>query len=227
MFRYLLFFISFPFLCFGVNFTFSQGSAGWNGGFSDYPVGEEEFYELAWGWESLPQSTISSEGVLLDKGLFLSGNNHSDDLFMFVKKKVTGLNPSASYTLDFQVLIESNVPSHCIGIGGAPGESVFFKAGASAIEPKKTVIQSYYVLNVDKGNQSLEGENARVIGTLANPAVDPQNPSYQPMFLYSSNSLIVQSSAQGELWIFLGTDSGFEGITKYFIAEVNLTIRPL
>jgi hypothetical protein len=227
MIRYLIGLLSISFSCFGMSFTFSKGSSGWSGGFADYPIGQEVFYELSWGWDSLPAPILSSEGRELNKGLYLSGNNHSDDLFMFVRKKIVGLLPNRMYELDFQVLIESNIPLQTVGIGGSPGESVYFKAGASAIEPQRKIVGQDYRMNVDKGNQSRYGKNALVIGNLANPAVDPQKPSYQPLLLRSERSLTVRSNRSGEIWIFLGTDSGFEGKTKYYIAEVNVNIRLL
>ena len=119
--------------------NFSKDCKGWIHDFTDYPEGEEAFYELAWGWENLPTETVSmgSDAQVLTKGLFLSGNNHSDDLFMFCKRQINGLQPNTVYSLIFSVIIESNIPSGSIGIGGSPGESVYFKVGASTEEPKK------------------------------------------------------------------------------------------
>ncbi len=61
--------------------------------------------------------------------LFLGGDNRSDDLFMFYKAHVGGLLPGASYFVRFEVEVATNVPMGCVGIGGAPGESVWVKAG--------------------------------------------------------------------------------------------------
>src|SRR5690606_13448341 len=69
------------------------------------------------------------------RAYFLSGRNTSDDLFMFLKKPVSGLAPESSYRADFFVEFASAAPSNCAGVGGAPGESVWLKAGVSAVEP--------------------------------------------------------------------------------------------
>ena len=69
------------------------------------------------------------ENGVLTKGIFLSGNNHSDDLFMFIKRPIDKLMPNTDYNLSFHVTIESNVSQGEFGIGGSPGESVFFKVG--------------------------------------------------------------------------------------------------
>ncbi len=203
-------------MCWGQAFVFSGTFDGWKGDFADYPVGAEQFYELAWGWENLP---LVVDGIL-DKGLYLSGNNHSDDLFMFVKYPLEGLEPETTYIIHFvSVIIESNAPEGRVGIGGAPGESLFFKVGASTEEPQKVDVRGFYLLNVDKGNQSQGGANAVVLGNIATPSE-----GYQVKEFCADNAFAITTDAQGKLWIFLGTDSGFEGLTKFYIARVDVEV---
>jgi hypothetical protein len=208
-------------------FTFSNSDHGWVGEFADYPVGEENFFELGWGWENLPVETTTSK-TELTKGLFLTGNNHSDDLFMFAKRQVEGLRPNTFYDLTFSILIACNFPSgFSVGIGGSPGKSVYFKVGASCEEPKRIVWDNYYLLNVDKGNQASSGKNALVIGDLESPAPDPYDTRYFPKRLNQEMPLRAQSDSQGCLWIFLGTDSGFEGTSRFYVAQVDLQLDEL
>ena len=69
-----------------LRFDFKDGDCGFVPIFSDYPNSEgvEEFYEMKHEHGEIP---ISGAG----KGLFISGNNHSDDLFMGYFKKIDGL----------------------------------------------------------------------------------------------------------------------------------------
>ena len=203
------------------DFEFSASHEGWVGDFSDYPSGSEAFYELKWGWENLP-AEIPNNDQLLSKGIFLSGNNHSDDLFMFIKRPIEKLEPDTEYILHFDVTIENNIPPGQIGIGGAPGESLYFKVGASTIEPKKEEVDGQYQLNVDKGDQSQSGENSLVVGTLDNPLVDPNDPQFQPKSFSNEVPLKIKTDHEGRFWIFVGTDSGFEGSTLYYIAKVSI-----
>lgn len=206
-------------------FTFPNSTHGWVGEFADYPVDEEGFFELGWGWENLPVEICTSKAHLT-KGLFLTGNNHSDDLFMFAKRQMDGLRPNTFYDLIFSILIESNVPSGiAVGIGGSPGRSVYFKVGASGEEPQKIAFNDYYLLNIDKGDQSNPGKNALVIGDLESPASDPFDSHYFFKQLSHEIPLRAQTDAQGRLWVFLGTDSGFEGTSKFYIAQVNLQLK--
>jgi hypothetical protein len=208
------------------NFNFLTDNNHWIGDFADYPAGDESFYQLAWGWQNLP-TPLPLANTALTKGMLLSGDNRSDDLFMFIKRQVKGLKPLTTYLINFAVTIENNVPPGTFGIGGSPGESVYFKVGASSVEPKKVNQEGFYLLNVDKGEQSQGGKNALVIGDLANPLVDPLNPLYEPKEMVSPASLEVQSDAKGRLWLFVGTDSGYEGSTNYYVAEVKITLEAL
>jgi hypothetical protein len=201
------------------SFDFSINHEGWVGDFVDYPPGEEAFFELGWGWFNLP-TPLPLNGKTLEKGMFLTGNNHSDDLFMFIKRQIEGLKPNTHYELTFVVTIENNVPPGEFGIGGSPGESVFFKVGASKQEPTKIIENGIYRLNVDKGNQAQGGKNAIVIGNLANPLVNPLNPTYEPKQFINTIPLKVKTDRKGRLWLFVGTDSGFEGPTNYYIAQI-------
>lgn len=56
-----------------------------------------------------------------------------------------------------------------MGVGGAPGEGVYLKAGASVDEPVSAVGAGQHLeLNIDKGHQSQGGSDAGVMGAIAN-----------------------------------------------------------
>lgn len=207
------------------SFTFQKGQEGWEGGFADYPVGSEFFYTLAWGWENLPVSEQVS-----GKGLRLSGVNHSDDLFMFVKRRIASkLEPLTKYDVRFTVTMVTNAPRGCFGIGGAPGESVYFKAGVSDFEPKTLVDQNHhYRMTVDKGNQSSGGKQAIVLGNIASTNEDCDHWRFEVKHFDSgSTPLTVKTNEKGEVWLFFGTDSGFEGGTTVYLEKLEAVFYAL
>ena len=202
-------------------FDFSSGDQGFAWGFSDLPVGyEPEFYNLVADHRNLPAEL----GV--GKGLFISGINHSDDLWMFWKKKLSGLQPNTEYQVVLDVEMASNVAPGLVGVGGAPGESVYVKAGVAQAEPLVAPdSQGWLRLTVDKGNQSASGSAAAVLGNVAKENDD----SDQYAILHRNNRSIQQSattSADGSLWIFFGTDSGFEGATSLYYTHVAAVLMP-
>jgi hypothetical protein len=199
------------------DFNFCDGSQGWVAEFSDYPPGDESFYELASGYRRLPPP-LSSRG-----GLFISGNNHSDDLFMYLKRRVGGFEPNTDYQVSFIVDFATDVPTGCGGAGGSPGESVFVKAGASNIEPNSVVDQLGWLrMNIDKGNQANGGANAVVIGNVANSTLCEQKiRRYEIKELRSPRPVLVTTDETGSAWLLVGTDSGFEAVTTLYYTRIT------
>ncbi len=121
-----------------------------------------------------------------------------------------------------------------MGIGGSPGESVYLKAGASTVEPAVYLDSDtgYYLMNVDKGSgNSGNGTAASVIGDIANglsaEEVDMENPPYVSLERHHEHQYIVTASQDGELWLLVGTDSGFEGLTSIYYQSIAVTLTPL
>lgn len=197
------------------SFTFENSAEGWTGGFADYPVSEDDFYEISFEWAPLPAPLDQSQ-----KALEISGNNHSDDLFMFVKRKIEDLQPSTSYQLTFSIELASNAPDGSFGIGGSPANSVYLKAGATQEEPKAVQQDGEWQMNIDKGNQSQGGEDMLVLGDIA---TDKEDFEYALISRSNvDNPLSITSDGNGVVWVIIGTDSGFEGITTLYYNQIDL-----
>ncbi|MCH7783639.1 hypothetical protein IID62_11300 [candidate division KSB1 bacterium] len=200
-----------------LNFNFDV-SENWNVGFSDYPMGFENFFELTYENTSLPINLGSEIPALM-----ISGDNHSDDLFMFAKKKIGGLNPKTKYRVTFELEFATNASVECIGVGGSPGSSVYIKAGVTLIEPDKITGPQFYTMNIDKGNQASEGTDTINLGVFGHPG-PCENDIYELKKVDNlTDTFEVVTDETGELWIMVGTDSGFEAITTIFYN--SLTIR--
>ena len=161
-----------------------------------------------------PQSALDPAGPFAKK---------PDDLFMFIKHAVTGLQADTAYRVSFYIEFASAAPSNCAGIGGAPGESVWLKAGASTVEPVATLRDENIRLNVDKGGQSTGGSDAIVTGNIANGI--PCEEAEGRFVLLSRTAQLpnpVRTDLSGTLWTFLGTDSGFEGTTEIYYAFIAI-----
>ena len=201
---------------------FTADAEGWMGGFCDYPPSSGIGYDLMFGWASLP-AELPAGG-----GLRMNGNNHSDDLFMYVTRAISGLRPNAAYVMDVVLVIATNASADCGGIGGSPGAGVFVKIGASATEPSAQPDSLGWLrLNLDKGNQSVGGADLKVVGNISNtlPCVTGTAAPYQAKTLTLSN-FAVTSSSDGKVFAVLGTDSGFEGVTTLFYDRVSITLTP-
>ena len=203
-------------------FDFSEGRQQWEASFADYPVGQAERFELTSDYRSLPAPLDTTEG-----SLFIAGSNLSDDLFMFFKRQVRGLRADTPYRVQFEVTIATNEPHGCVGVGGAPGESVFVKTGAASQEPQAVQREGYYRLNIDKGNQAEGSQQARMLGHIANSQeCSEENISYELKTLESEEPVRVTTDAQGTAWIFAGTESGFEARTRLYYDAISATFTP-
>jgi hypothetical protein len=115
-----------------LTYDFQNDNQSWEGDFADYPLGEESFYELSYELSNLPTPLNTNSGALKQ-----SGNNHSDDLFMFIRRQINGLKPNTDYRVSYEIEFASDVADEQVGVGGSPGEGVTIKAGAVITKPEK------------------------------------------------------------------------------------------
>lgn len=203
-------------------FDFGLGQQGFVADFADYPPEHAEIYELTADYRAIPPPLDSRSG------LFISGINRSDDLFMFYKGALDGLTPGARYTATVSVEIATDTPSGCIGVGGSPGESVWIKAGASAEEPVPVSDGDHLRMNVDVGNQSESGTQAVVLGTVANTRTCGDPPLWETKALAEQEvSAPLRVPPDGRAWLLIGADSGFESLTQIYFTRASVKLTPL
>jgi hypothetical protein len=199
--------------------NFQRDQDGWVADIADYGVAQEGIMEFRSGLKNLPAPLDTTR-----KSVLLESMNRSDDAFMFLKKKVTGLQPNKDYSLVFAVELASKYPTNSIGIGGSPGSSVFLKVGASAVEPVKEKKDDFYSLNIDKGYQNDNGKDAILIGNIG---VDDDDADGYELITRSNadKPFVARSNGNGELWLLVGTDSGFEGLTTLYYSQIKVSVN--
>ena len=202
-------------------FSFENDDQGWLTGFADLPADfDQSTFELDSGHQPLPAGLEGS-------GMYLQGHNRSDDLFMFLKSQVAGLRPDTAYAVTVSLDLATNVPAGLVGIGGSPGESVYVKAGVSAVEPLVEEDDAGYLrMNIDKGNQATEGEAMINLGNVAHPEVTGDE--YKIKTLHNQGRpLEVVSDNEGQIWLIVATDSGFEGLSAFYYARITYIFTTL
>ena len=196
---------------------FSEGNDGWEAGFADLPADHDKsFYQLESGRRELP-------GSLDGYGMYLQGDNHSDDLFMYLTKQVTGLLPNTVYQITYSIDLATDVPAGMMGIGGSPGESVYVKAGASTIRPvAEEKADGHLSMNIDKGNQASDGSDMVNIGNLASEKTDGSQFVIESLYIEDFEAT---TDADGNMWLVVGTDSGFEGLSTVYFARIEVSLN--
>jgi hypothetical protein len=190
----------------------------WRVDFADLPADfEPAIYELDYGIKDLPEN-------IGGKGIYVQGHNRSDDLFMFLFKEFSDLQPNTKYDVFVEVTFATNVPQAMMGIGGSPGESVYVKVGATRTEPKiSTDDQNHFRVDIKKSNQSQSGEEMVVVGNIASELV-MGNGDFALKTLANNAPVKVSSNDDGSLWIIVGTDSGFEGLTQLYYDQISIDL---
>lgn len=198
-------------------YDFEQGTQGWVGDFADLPIDGHDIYDLEIDHGPIPEETGSTGNALR-----IQGNNRSDDLFMYFKTYVDGLEPSTSYHIVFDVEMASKYPENSVGAGGSPGSSVYVKVGATTHEPDVEVEDDYFRMNIDKGNQSQEGADMINVGTVG---IEGEEEAYTLIRRGNADRPFeVPTDGQGGLWLIIGTDSGFEGLSNLYYNSVAIKL---
>lgn len=201
-------------------FDFRQGPHGFVADFTDFPEDQEEDVHFEAGHGPLPGELAGQGPALHHRGL-----NISDDLFMYFKRRVEGLEPNRRYAIAFSLEFASAAGADC-DVGAAV--LVWLKAGAAAEEPVRTVEDGHVRLSVDKGQQSQEGGNALLLGDMRNgePGCGPEVP-WALKRHEDGRTIEVIADAEGGLWLFFGSESGFEVRHELYFTRFEASFRPL
>src|SRR4030095_3197646 len=203
-------------------FDFSIDDQQFEGGVSDFGVNQSQQHQFTFDNRPLPSPLNTQQNAQ-----YMSGFNPTADLFMYIKKKIPGLQPGTMYQAIFNIEFASIYPTNAIGIGGPPGEGVTMKAGLTQIEPDTMINDEdgYVAMNIDKGNQSTPGADMDTIGHVGvNDTTTvytlKTNSNIGHPFIFTSDDL-------GEGWFILGTDSGFEGQTSLYMTNITIEFTPV
>lgn len=200
-----------------INHNFNTSTADWIGGFADYPEGVEE----EWGF-SVTHAHLPAPLDTTRKGVRISGSNHSDDLFMYLTRKVQLGVPNQLYNGKFEVQFATNAAEGSVGVGGSPAHSVYMGVGLASQEPKKVLdsTDGHYRMNISKIQQATDGEDMKVIGDVSNGKSEP---GYT--LVTRTGEFTGKTDSQGNLWVIVGTDSGFEAVTTLYYTRIKVELR--
>lgn len=199
-------------------FDFKDSDEGFKSIFSDYHDDGNNYasYEMQHKYESIPI------GDKMNKGLYIASHNRSDDIFMGYYKMLEGFEKEKEMSFDIEFEIATNAEDDSLGSGGSPGSSVYVKAGILSMMPKVEKEENgiFRFSNIDIGSQSQGGKDAKVVGDLGKPANSQED---YAMKKFTTN-VKATSDKDGNVWLLIGTDSGYEGFTEYYINTVKVKV---
>lgn len=197
---------------------FAAEGARWTVGSSDY--------EADTAPDDVSAAVVAQPDPLSGRGLRIAGTNHSDDLFVYVWRRLDGLYPGAQYQAHWTLTVVAEVPAGCMGVGGAPGEGVTVKAGVAASRPATVVRDGEFLFNQDKGAQTQGGSGAAVLGDLTSSGQDCVAVPAEHKTMSAAQPGGVQADAQGGAWVWVGIDSGHEAGSALTLVSAQLVLTP-
>jgi hypothetical protein len=195
-------------------FDFSTGQNEWEADFADYPVDSAKGaqYQLSATYTARPDNLGTGVSAMM-----LTGNNQGEKLFMYMKRKVTGLQPDVNYTVIFDIELASELPAKGLG------KDVLLKAGATYSEPKTMIDNGNYVLNIDKGELNDRGEDMIPLGNIGTDGTK----DFQLITRSNGETpgpFIAKTNSKGEMWLLIGTETTFQGVTTVYYSRVNVVV---
>lgn len=203
---------------FTFSYLFSDSVSGWTADFADYPV-DSTGYHLHFKHDTLPYNINPDSSRY---SLKLSGTNiNGDGLFMFIKRKISGLRPATTYEVLLNVRLASREPITNNDVDDTSGELVYLKLGALTEEPARIVVSDHYAVNLDKGEGDLGGDNMILAGNIGVAATTTQYTLITRNGGDNDNAILATSDEQGNLWLIVGTDSRFPGRTTVYYTQID------
>jgi hypothetical protein len=208
-----------------VSWDFEADTQGWEPILVDLPEGYDPAVgDLQAEWQPLPEG-------LEGHGLYSQGASQSDDLFMGWVGRIDELEPSTTYLIDAVLTMASNMPAEIADEPDSPAK-VYVKLGTYDQQPVAVVDpEGWLRLNADKGPEAEGGRDAVVLGTIANPNLE-MGEDFRTFALHDlgtadlARDLTGTTDAEGTLWLFMGTDSGYAGFTTQFYDQLDVTLTP-
>ncbi len=136
-------------------------------------------------------------------------------------KELNGLHPETEYQFTIKFKLATNIEGGMVGIGGSPGSSVFVKCGITNQKPENSLDSlNNFRLNIDKGSQSQGGADMIVVGNL-----EKEKNKFPGEYEFNQVELqfIAKTDSEGKVYLVIGTDSGFEGLTSYYLDDIHLS----
>jgi hypothetical protein len=201
--------------------NFNDGIGGWETGFADYDptVHSDQELGLEAGIETAPSFTNHDGRVLK-----LSGNNFTDDLISYLTRRLDvddGVVPRQRYRVGFTIAYLSDRPTDAFG------QQEYLKAGAVGHSISRFIGPQggQYDLNIDRGNQSVGGADASLVGPITN-GLEGQF-EWQGVEVRHVHTGSPQANANGELYLFVATESTFEVITTVYYVSIQVRLTPI
>lgn len=201
--------------------SFTESQNGWVVSAVDYDtLAGRDSLKLSSQIASFP-SPLPLEG----KALLIRSTNIDSSLFTFITKKIIGLQTGQSYAINLEADLILRYPQDdSLDFITTSDTRIFLKAAVANVGPEISVIDAKTHLNLDKGKLGESGDDFIVL----TDQVFPNNIVYKSHSIKSTgNILTTKPDANGNIWVYLGTETAFKGQTQVYYDRIKITIEAI
>jgi hypothetical protein len=205
------------------NFDFSDGIEGWQASYANYAPSEQDSFKFSfdYGHFHMPNDTTTIRAMVQ------TADNRNGKLFMYVKRRISGLTPYKKYNITFNVHFYSQLrESYNIdSIGSTEGS--FLKIGTFKHEPVNDTIPDVsnagnfiIVPQFDPGQNDKDGADMIYLGKISYT-----NLKQAPDLLGAisrGKELEETADAEGKVWVAIGVSTNIMVYQSLYFSGIAL-----
>ncbi len=208
--------------------VFAEDAEGWEAQFSEYEPGLEDSLKLSFTHDKF----MASESIGEVTAVVQSGYATNSDLYMFIKRQISGFKPNTSYSVVFTLELFAQLNEDFSGDLSEDDNGSFLKAAVYTEEPDTLIVddvdhpgKKIVITNFDKGNDQTVGPNMALIGKLEHTSLNES-----PLLLIGTSEgddLFGTTDSEGKMWMMIGVDTNQPLDQSIFYSFIGIEFREI
>jgi hypothetical protein len=210
------------------NTVFAEDAEGWEAQFSEYEPGLEDSLKLSFTHDKF----MATESIGEVTAVVQSGFATNSDLFMYIKRQISGFKPNTVYSVVFNLELYAQLNEDFSGDLEDNNNGSFLKASVYAEEPDTVIVDDsnnpgmkIVLTNFEKGDDKVTGPNMALIGKLEYTSVNET-----PLLLIGTtegDDLLGTTDSEGKMWMMIGVDTNQPIYQSIFYSFIGISFREL
>jgi hypothetical protein len=206
------------------NTVFEEDAEGWEAQYAEYESGQEDSLEFSYTHDTF----MVSQAIGEVSAMVQTGRASNSDLFMFIKKKITGFEPNASYSVIYYIEMFAQLEETFSGDLTSTNNGSFLKVSVYQDEPDTVLVEDMQNpgkmvvrTSFDKGDDRVTGPNMALMGKLTYTDV-----GQAPILLIGTSEadeILGTSDDQGNMWMMIGVDTNQPIFHSVYYSYIGIT----
>ena len=208
--------------------VFAEDSEGWEAQFSEYEPGLEDSLKLSFTHDKF----MATESIGEVTAVVQSGYATNSDLYMYIKRQISGFKPNTSYSVVFTLELFAQLNENFSGNMSDDNNGSFLKAAVYTEEPDTLIVddiknpgKKIVITNFSKGDGPTIGPNMALIGKLEHTSLNES-----PLLLIGTSDgddLLGTTDNDGKMWMMIGVDTNQPIYQSIFYSFIGIQFREI